>query len=187
MNPGGIRADLTLRGLQRPARPPGVVTFGEAFTVQPFNNYLVSMDMTGAQIYALLEQQWAGPNLTAGARVLQVSAGFSYRWNPAVAAGSGNRVIPGSVKIGDTVVANDASQTFRVVANNFLAGGGDNFAAFNGATNKVIGGQDIDAFANYLPQPGISPYTPGSADPDHHRHQLISHVRRTTGAPLSRS
>ncbi len=160
MNPGGIRADLTFAA-SASGEAPGVITFGEAFNVQPFGNLDVSMDMTGAQIYALLEQQWAGPNLTAGAKVLQVSAGFSYRWNPAVAAGSGNRVIPGSVKIGDTVVANDASQTFRVVANNFLAGGGDNFAAFNGATNKVIGGQDIDAFANYLSQPGISPYTPG--------------------------
>ena len=54
------------------------------------------MDMTGAQIYALLEQQWLhGPDGTAGARVLQVSDGFSYRWNPALPAAS--RVIPGSV------------------------------------------------------------------------------------------
>jgi 5'-nucleotidase len=43
------------------------------------------------------------------------------------------------------------------VANNFLAGGGDSFPIFLAATNKVIGGQDIDAFANYLPT--VSPYT----------------------------
>ena len=59
-------------------------------------------------------------------------------------------MIPGSVMLNGTVVANDASQTFRVVANNFLAGGGDSFPVFLAATNKVIGGQDIDAFANYL-------------------------------------
>jgi 5'-nucleotidase len=35
-----------------------VVTFGEAFAVQPFGNLDTSMDMTGAQIYTLLEQQW---------------------------------------------------------------------------------------------------------------------------------
>jgi 5'-nucleotidase len=156
MNPGGIRADLVYAA-SASGEAPGVITFGEAFAVQPFGNLDTSMDMTGAQIYTLLEQQWPNADVTAGVRVLQVSNGFSYRWNPA--AGVGHRVIQGSVKINDTVVANDASQTFRVVANNFLAGGGDSFPIFNSATNKVIGGQDIDAFANYLPT--VSPYTPG--------------------------
>jgi 5'-nucleotidase len=156
MNPGGIRADLVYAA-SASGEPPGVVTFGEAFAVQPFGNLDTSMDVTGAQIYTLLEQQWPDPDVTKGVRVLQVSDGFSYRWNPA--AGLDNRVIPGSVMINGTVVQNDASQTFRIVANNFLAGGGDNFPIFNFATNKVIGGQDIDAFANYLPK--VSPYTPG--------------------------
>ena len=49
------------------------MTYEEAFTVQPFNNYLVSMDLTGAQIYALLDQQWTGANAAAAARCLQVS------------------------------------------------------------------------------------------------------------------
>ena len=56
--------------------------------MQPFNNLDMSMDMTGAQIYTLLEQQWPGANPAAGAKVLQVSNGFSYRWNPAVADGN---------------------------------------------------------------------------------------------------
>ena len=34
----------------------GEVTFGEAFSVQPFGNSLVTMTLTGAQIDALLEQ-----------------------------------------------------------------------------------------------------------------------------------
>ena len=164
MNPGGIRADLVY-GASASGEAPGVITFGEAFAVQPFGNLDTSMDMTGAQIYTLLEQQWPGEDPTAGARVLQVSNGFSYRWNPTVVPVTtpknplvGHRVIPGSVMINGTVVQNDASQTFRIVANNFLAGGGDSFPVFLSATNKVIGGQDIDAFANYLPT--VSPYTP---------------------------
>jgi 5'-nucleotidase len=162
MNPGGIRADLVYSASTGEA--PGVITFGEAFAVQPFGNLDTSMDMTGAQIYTMLEQQWPKGDPSAAARVLQVSDGFSYRWNPTVVADSnalvGHRVIPGSVMLDGTVVANDASQTFRVVANNFLAGGGDSFPIFLAATNKVIGGQDIDAFANYLPT--VSPYTPGA-------------------------
>src|SRR4051795_10117510 len=55
MNPGGIRTDLV------PAAN-GDVTYGSAFSVQPFNNYVVSMDMTGQQIYDLLEQQFSGLN-----------------------------------------------------------------------------------------------------------------------------
>ena len=55
MNPGGIRADLI-------ATAAGDVTYGAAFTVQPFNNFVVSMDLTGAQIKALLNEQWNGNN-----------------------------------------------------------------------------------------------------------------------------
>src|SRR4029079_6700400 len=57
MNPGGIRADLTYASSPK-GEGDGVVTYEEAFTVQPFNNYVVSMNLTGADIYALLQQQW---------------------------------------------------------------------------------------------------------------------------------
>ena len=66
MNPGGIRADLAVDHAAT-----GNVTYGAAFTVQPFNNFLVSMDLTGAQIETLLEQQFTGAN-AAAAKVLQV-------------------------------------------------------------------------------------------------------------------
>ena len=72
MNPGGIRADLLYA-------PDGQVTFGDAFTVQPFNNYLVSLDLTGADIYALLNQQWSGTN-AASPKVLRVSSPPNTEW-----------------------------------------------------------------------------------------------------------
>jgi 5'-nucleotidase len=58
MNPGGIRNDLNFAS----GGPEfdGEATFGEAFSVQPFGNSLVTMTLTGAQIYTLLEQQWVG-------------------------------------------------------------------------------------------------------------------------------
>ncbi|MFF1817081.1 bifunctional metallophosphatase/5'-nucleotidase [Kribbella sp. NPDC058245] len=151
MNPGGIRADL--------ASNAGEVTFGQAFTVQPFNNFLVSMDMTGAQITALLEQQFAGLNGPEAGKfkVLQV-AGITYTWNPAAAAGS--KIVAGSVKIAGQPLVDATS--YRIVTNNFLSDGGDGFGAFKTATNKVFGGLDIDAFANYLT--AHDPYTPGATD-----------------------
>jgi 5'-nucleotidase len=50
-NPGGIRSDLT-SSLS--------VSFGQLFNVLPFNNTLVSMDLTGQQILRLLEEQLTG-------------------------------------------------------------------------------------------------------------------------------
>ena len=41
-------------------------------------------------------------------------------------------------------------QTYRVVSNSFLAGGGDGFAEFTNATNVFYGGLDIDALQAYL-------------------------------------
>ncbi|MFF0271548.1 bifunctional metallophosphatase/5'-nucleotidase [Kribbella sp. NPDC004536] len=151
MNPGGIRADL--------ASNNGEVTFGQAFTVQPFNNFLVSMDMTGTQLKALLEQQFSGVNGPEAAKykVLQV-AGITYTWNPAAAAGS--KIVAGSIKIGGQPLVDGTS--YRIVTNNFLSDGGDGFPAFTTATNKVFGGLDIDAFANYLT--AHDPYTPVATD-----------------------
>ena len=73
MNPGGIRADLTAANSPY-GEPVGDITFDEAFTVQPFNNYMVSLTMTGQDIYDLLTQQVTGAN--AGShKILQVSKG----------------------------------------------------------------------------------------------------------------
>ena len=77
MNPGGIRGDLVHAPAGDPGAP-GEITYQEAFTVQPFNNYLVSMNLTGQQIYDLLAQQVTGANAEVP-KMLQVYAGLTYR------------------------------------------------------------------------------------------------------------
>lgn len=149
MNPGGIRADLIYaKDTSNPADADGTVLYGEAFTVQPFNNYLVSMDLKGSDILALLQQQVTGLNAGTAKKTLQVSKGFTYTMTP-----SG---VVTDARIDGTLV--DPNATYRIVANNFLSDGGDNFAAFKNGTNKYFGGLDIDGFASYLPT--VSPYTP---------------------------
>jgi 5'-nucleotidase len=154
MNPGGIRADLTFAKTDPPETVDGIVRYEEAFTVQPFNNYLVSMDVTGADIWSLLGQQWSGGNVSA-IKFLQVSKGLHYTWKGAVGA----QAVTG-VTINGTPVVNDGSASYRIVTNNFLSDGGDNFAAFKNGTGKYIGGLDIDGFAKYFSQPTVSPYSP---------------------------
>jgi len=141
MNPGGIRADL-------PFGDDGVVSFGEVFTVQPFGNSLVVMTLTGAQIYRVLEQQFA---VSTPPRILQISEGFEYEvfsdGPPAFPIG----LVPGSVRLDLEEIVNDDSQTYRVTVNSFLATGGDGFTVFNEGVDRVSADSfDIDAFAEFL-------------------------------------
>ncbi|WP_030489898.1 bifunctional metallophosphatase/5'-nucleotidase [Micromonospora chokoriensis] len=138
MNPGGVRADLDA----------GPVTYEEAFTVQPFANNLVTLDLTGAQLYCVLEQQFVTN------RTLYPSATVGYVVDPNGTTGTvadpcaGTRVVRGSLTLGGTTV--DTAATYRVTVNNFLAGGGDGFSALTGGTNLVTGQIDLDAFVDYL-------------------------------------
>ena len=141
MNPGGIRADLRVGDISSGGEAPGEVTYGEAFTVQPFGNSLVTKTMTGDMIRRLLEQQFPGCAVPTTPRILQVSNTFSYEQN-AAAATCADRI--GRMFVAGTEVTPAAS--FRVTMNNFLAAGGDGFTVFNEGTDALGGAQDIDAF-----------------------------------------
>ena len=139
MNEGGIRKDLE-------AGEDKVASFGQTQAVLPFGNTLVVMDLTGAQLRTLLEQQWARP-AASDTSMLQVSQGFSYQWDEKRPVGS--RVVPGSITLNG--VAIEDGKTYRVVANNFLAEGGDNFPEFSKGGKRVETGLlDLDAFTDYL-------------------------------------
>jgi 5'-nucleotidase len=142
MNPGGIRSDLTF-AKSGTETADGQVTYGEAFTVQPFGNSLVVMDLTGTQLDTLLEQQWLNQQRP---RILQVSNGFTYTWSAAAAVGQ--KVDIASIKIDGQAVSPTA--TYRVVVNSFLAEGGDGFGVLRDGTNRVGGAQDLDAFTTAL-------------------------------------
>jgi 5'-nucleotidase len=151
MNPGGIRADL-IYDSQASGEAPGEVTFGEVFTVQPFQNTLVSMDLTGAQIEQLLEQQFVVN------RVLQVSDGFTYSYSASAAVG--DKIDPASIELNG--VALDPSATYRITANSFIAEGGDGFSVFTQGTNRFSGAVDSEVFADYVG--AESPLAPGPQD-----------------------
>ncbi|MEU6036179.1 bifunctional metallophosphatase/5'-nucleotidase [Actinomadura sp. NPDC047616] len=138
MNPGGVRADLTYAASG--SEGDGVVTYGEAFAVQPFSNIMGVASLTGAQLDALLEQQWT----SSGEKILQPSSTLRFtidRSRPV-----GDRV-SGITVNGQPV---DPAATYKVAANNFLLGGGDGFTVFTEDKNPVLGPVDLDAFQKYL-------------------------------------
>jgi 5'-nucleotidase len=145
MNSGGIRADLV-------PGAGGVVTFGQAYAVQPFGNSMTVKSMTGKQLKALLEQQFAsGSNSVDSPNILQVSSGFSYSYD--LSKPAGQRILQASLN--GAPLRDDA--TYRVAMSNFLSSGGDNFTVFREGTDPVGGLQDIEVLAAYLTGAQVRP------------------------------
>lgn len=140
MNPGGIRAALSFETEGR--EEPGQVTYAQLHTIQPFNNVLITMSLTGEQIHRLLEQQWRED----ATHHLAISQGFSYVYDPE--APFGERVDPTTIKLHGEVI--DAGETYRVTVNNFMADGGDGFAVLKEGTDRTRGIIDLDALASYV-------------------------------------
>jgi 5'-nucleotidase len=158
MNPGGVRSDLMY--LQSGNEGDGVVTFGEAFTFQPFGNTLKTFQMTGAEIVSVLEEQCQPP----GSRPilhLGVSEGFTYDLDTTVEAGDCTFVSVSNVMLKGEPLTD--SGTYIVTVNSFLSDGGDNFSTFGNVTSaKIDGGVDLQALVNYLGTFG--PVAPPSTD-----------------------
>ena len=160
MNAGGVRNP----GFFGPSYPYNV-TYGDAFTVQPFGNSLVTMTLTTQQIKNVLEQQFTGCMGQVAQRILQVAKGLRYPWRataapcakiidvvytptdvtatPPVVTGAPELLVVGGVVLNPT-------KTYRVTVNNFMATGGDGFTVLTGGLNTLGGAQDIDALVAYL-------------------------------------
>ncbi|MFC4855303.1 ExeM/NucH family extracellular endonuclease [Actinophytocola glycyrrhizae] len=148
MNPGGLRSDLL-------HAPDGVVTYAEAFSVQPFSNDVVTMSYTGAQIKQVLEEQWQPAGASRPKLHLGVSQGFTYTYLPDNPAGQ--RITSMSLN-GQPI---DPAATYRVTVNSFLASGGDNFFTLaEGTDPATTGDNDLTMLTAY-----IGANSPITADP----------------------
>lgn len=170
MNPGGVRSPGFLYAGSAAGEGDGNVTYGEAFTVQPFGNSLVTLTLTTQQVRDTLEQQFPGclGQTSTYAKVLLPSNGIRYEWDNAQACGAKVRNLTLSTPAGVQTLVDgsgqvvDAGKTWRVTVNNFLADGGDGFSVLKGGTDRLGGAQDIDALSAYLaaykaPAPAYNP------------------------------
>ena len=147
-NPGGIRTDIA-------RHDDGSVSYAEIFASQPFRNQLVTLTLTGAEIKAMLEQQWRDP---ARPRVLPVSKGFTYSWDPG--RPDGERVVAGSIKLDGVPI--DPAASYRVTVNNYLALGGDGFTVLKQGSKPQTGVFDDEALFAYFQN--NSPIAPPPSD-----------------------
>lgn len=134
MNPDGLRTDII-------PSATGDVTFGAIFAAQPFSNAVMVKTLTGAQIMAVLDQQFNDPKWT---RILSVSQGFRFTFD--MSRPAGQRILSASLNGAPLV----ADAPYRVAMNSFIASGGDKFSVFREGTNEVVGPLDLDALTAWL-------------------------------------
>jgi 5'-nucleotidase / UDP-sugar diphosphatase len=135
INAGGVRAGLE----------PGPITYGMAAAVQPFSNTLVQIDLSGAELKAILEET-LGELPASGAGMLSPSRGTSYLID--VRRPAGERVV--DLKVGGAPARHDS--LYRVTLPSFVAAGGDGHPLVKAATGRRYdtGIIDIDAFVEFL-------------------------------------
>jgi len=147
MNTTGVRVGIT------PAAD-GSVTYGQIFAVQPFGNNLVVKTLTGAQLKALLEQQFRVEDGVAKVKSLLVPSD-PFRFSYDLTKPEGQRIV--SMTLDHHPI--DPTKRYRLTVNNFLASGGDGFSVLTQGTETFDAGLDLDALEAWLatnpPSPAV--------------------------------
>lgn len=138
-NNGGIRSDLLVS-------KDGTITWGAAQAVQPFGNILQIVEMTGQDIYKVLNEQYDGKENY----FLQMSGlTYTYTDNPDGGEETPFKVVKAYKTNGEEI---DPAKTYTLVINDFLLGGGDGFASFRNATLISAISPDTETFIEYIRQ-----------------------------------
>ena len=129
-------AFYNMAGVREPL-PAGDITYGQLYTVLPFTNVVLNIDLTGAELRAVFEAASgsAGRLHVGGAR-------FAYKFtNPA-----GRRLL--SATVGGQPI--DDARVYHVATIDYLYGGGDGHTEFKLGTNVIYGDIEVDAVAAYM-------------------------------------
>ena len=151
-----VQAALTNGGVMRAGLNPGDVTYGDALSVLPFGNSLMVVDLTGSELVAALDNglTWAydaTENRIRSTGAWPQVAGMTVRYcRDTVADIQSNPPVlppascPGALKPGGVVkqvaiggAPVELDDTYRIVTNNFVAGGGDFYTSVQQACARV--------------------------------------------------
>lgn len=142
-NGGGIRASIET----------GEITVGNVITVLPFGNYVITKELTGADIKAVLEH---------GLKDMPNSAGHTAQFGGItldldLTKPAGERVTNIKFKNGKEF---DLNANYVVATNDFMAVGGDGYEAFKGK-KEVANYPGLDeVLIEYIKEKGITSKTP---------------------------
>ncbi len=144
-NGGGIRASIL----------EGPVKVEDVFTVLPFDNYLIALQMTGEGVLEALENGVSKVEETAG-RFPQVS-GLTFTLDPSKPAGE--RVSEVKIK-GEPL---ELDKEYIVATNDFMAAGGDDYVSFKEAPMTLVTGELLrDVVTDYIKKMGeVAPEVEG--------------------------
>ncbi len=149
MNGGGIRTDQMYG--------PGQLIRRDIQAVLPFGNVVITVEVSGADLVAALENGVSEVEKTSG-RFAQIS-GATYKYDPAAPAGA--RIL--EVTVGGAPL--DPAKMYVVAINEFIGSGGDGYEVFINAPRKLseAGGPLIaNVVMDYVSQQGtISPGVEG--------------------------
>lgn len=130
MNGGGIRESL----------PAGEITWNDLFNIQPFNNTLVKLEISGSDLEAILNSQFSsyGPDVSIG--------GFSYTWDKNL--GSFGQVVDIFLPNGEKI---DRNGNYTVTVNNYMSEhASDKYLLQRLGENPVQGGEDLSATVEFV-------------------------------------
>jgi 5'-nucleotidase / UDP-sugar diphosphatase len=137
-NAGGVRVDI----------PAGPITIADAYTLLPFANTMVNLEMTGAEVKQVIEDAGAflASDPAANSGAYPYAAGL--RWDADMTAPTGQRFTNLEVRLkgSDEWVPLDPNATYVVVTNSFAAGGGDGYFTF---ADVAADGRVTDTFLDY--------------------------------------
>ncbi|NIK57387.1 5'-nucleotidase [Kribbella shirazensis] len=142
-----LRGDLLVAASTKPGDAPGRVMLGESWDAYGYGNPVLTVSLTGAQLDAVLEQQWqTQTNGTIKFAPLALSGNVKYAFDAGRPVG--DRIDPADVKIDGTAL--DPAKTYRVAALAYTVIGADGYSAFKAATNPVRNNTDHETFTTYL-------------------------------------
>ncbi|MEN2768844.1 5'-nucleotidase C-terminal domain-containing protein [Ornithinibacillus xuwenensis] len=124
MNGGGIRDIL----------PAGPITWGELYNIQPFGNTLMTVEITGADLYPILNEQISSYGSDYSI------AGFHYTYNPEL-----QQVVDITFPDGTPI---DEDAVYTLTVNNYM--GTSEGPIKELGQNPIMGPEDIEATVNYV-------------------------------------
>lgn len=133
---GGADFAVTNLGATRGSLDAGPVSYEELFQVHAYEHRLVRMELTGADIGALLEQQWS-----SGATVPLAVSGLRYEVD------AGHRVTLLETEAGEAV---RPEAIYTLVANEPIAGHGAFSVLFERGRNRQLLGTDLEALTAWV-------------------------------------